>query len=96
MSTYKRIAAVKTTLRILKILADQRVPISGKEVAIALDESHGTIMCHLATLEDAGFVRRVGDHFELGMELALFWARKKSQLEGNLNKTRAELAELEA
>jgi DNA-binding IclR family transcriptional regulator len=37
-------------------------------------------MCHLATLEDLGFVSTVGDRFRLGMGLALFWARVKSTL----------------
>lgn len=95
MSTYKRIAAVELTIRILKMLAEQKQAVSGKEVSRALDESHGTLMCHLATLEDAGFVRKVGDHFELGMELALFWARKKSQLESVVATTRDELNLLE-
>jgi DNA-binding IclR family transcriptional regulator len=84
MSTYRRIAAVELTTRILKMLNDQKQPVGGQEVARALDEKHGTVMCHLATLEDAGFVRRIGEHYELGMELALFWARKKSQLENSV------------
>ena len=84
MSTYRRIAAVELTTRILKMLADQKQPVGGQEVARALDEKHGTVMCHLATLEDAGFVRRIGEHYELGMQLALFWARKKSQLENSV------------
>ncbi len=95
MSTYRRIGAVELTVRILKMLAEQKTPVSGKEVSRSLDESHGTIMCHLATLEDAGFVRKVGEHYELGMELALFWARKKSQIGSTIASMTDELKQLE-
>lgn len=95
MSTYRRIAAVELTTRILKMLNDQKQPVGGQEVARALDEKHGTVMCHLATLEDAGFVRRIGEHYDLGMELALFWARKKTQLENNIAVATEALNQLE-
>ncbi|WP_316347656.1 helix-turn-helix domain-containing protein [Desulfuromonas acetoxidans] len=95
MTTYKRIAAVELTTRILKMLAAQKKPVPGQEVARALDAANGTIMCHLATLEDAGFVRKVGEHYELGMELALFWARKKALLENTIAVTTEQLNELE-
>jgi len=96
MSTYRRIAAVELTTRILKMLADQKQAVSGDEIARSLDEKHGTIMCHLATLEDAGFVRKVGGHFELGSAMALFWARRKSRLEGTIVTAQYELKQLEA
>ena len=81
MSTYHRIVAVKTAARILEFLAHQQTPVTGQEVARALDLPHGTVMCHLATLDDVQFVRCVGDSYELGMKLSLFWARKKARLE---------------
>ncbi|MCF6267757.1 MAG: IclR family transcriptional regulator [Desulfuromusa sp.] len=96
MNTYKRIAAVELTTRIIKMLADQKEPVGGDAVAKSLDEKHGTVMCHLATLEDAGFVRKVGGHFELGDALALFWARRKSQLESMIDNARHKLNQLEA
>ena len=95
MSTYRRIAAVELTTRILNHLADQRNPVSGKAVATALGEAHGTIMCHLVTLEDAGYVQRVGEHFEFGTKLALHWARKKAQIEGRISRDTATLKQLE-
>jgi len=95
MSTYRRIAAVELTTRILNTLADQRQPASGKTIAGAVGEAHGTVMCHLVTLEDAGYVQRVGDHFELGTKLALHWARKKSQVEGRISRDTETLRQLE-
>jgi len=81
MRSYKRIAAVKTTIDIIRHLADRREPASGADVASGMSLQYGTVMCHLTTLEDSGMVRRIGDHFELGDGMALLWARKKSQLQ---------------
>lgn len=81
MTTYRRIAAVKTTIGILRHLADQKSPVPGSELARAAGVPVGTAMCHLVTLEDAGLVQRIGEHWKLGMGLALFWAKVKSQKE---------------
>lgn len=96
MSSYNRIAAIKVTVAILRYLADQKQPVSGQDVAKAVEVPHGTVMCHLATLEDERLVRSVGGAWELDMGLALFWARKKSQLQGTIDRAAAELKQLEA
>jgi DNA-binding IclR family transcriptional regulator len=95
MSSYNRIAAVKISVAILRHLADQKQPVSGKDVARAVDAPHGTVMCHLATLEDERLVRSVGGAWELDMGLALFWARKKAQLQGQIERAADELNQLE-
>lgn len=82
MASYTRIGAVKTTVAILRYLAEQREPVSGQDVATAMSIPHGTAMSHLATLEDEGMVQAVGGAYKLGMGLALLWARVKSNLEG--------------
>jgi DNA-binding IclR family transcriptional regulator len=81
MTTYKRIEAVTRTGEILKYLANQKEPVNGPQVAAGVNLPVGTVMCHLATLEDLGFVSTVGDRFKLGMGLSLFWARVRSSLE---------------
>lgn len=81
MSTYKRIAAVSTTIGILRHLAEQRGPVPGADVARATNLPVGTVMCHLVTLEESGFVQKIGEYWKLGMGLALFWARVKSSKE---------------
>ena len=86
MTTYRRIEAVRKTGEILKFLANVKEPASGPEVAKAVGLPTGTAMCHLATLEDLGFVLTVGDRFQAGMGLALFWARVKSTLEAQRDK----------
>lgn len=95
MSSYKRIAAVETALKILEFLAHRKEPASGQEVAEAMDIPHGTAMCHLVTLEDARFARRVGDGYELAMNAALLWARKKALLQGEIDRASRDLARLE-
>ncbi|MHB8110895.1 MAG: helix-turn-helix domain-containing protein [Syntrophorhabdaceae bacterium] len=80
-TTYKRIESVKKTGEILKFLAGQKEPVTGPKIAQAVNMAAGTTMCHLATLEDLGFVSIVGDRFRLGMGLALMWARVRSMLE---------------
>lgn len=94
MSSYNRIAAVTKALQILRFLADQKKPVSGKEVASAMGMAHGTVMCHLATMEDERFVRKAGEHFELGQEAGLLWARRKSSLAANITRSHGELNEL--
>ena len=84
MTTYKRIASVSKTVEVLRFLADQKLPVPGAEVARAVSLPTGTVMCHLVTLEDARLVRRIGEHWELSDGMAIFWARKKAQLETDM------------
>lgn len=95
MSSYRRIEAVRASVSILRFLADQREAVSGQDVARAVNMPHGTAMCHLATLEDERLVRAVGGAWELDMGLAVFWARRKAQLEGRIARDRRELEQLE-
>lgn len=91
MTTYRRIAAVSTAVAILRHLAEQREPVAGSDVARAVEVPVGTAMCHLTTLEDERLVRRIGEHWELSDGLAVFWARRKAQLEGGIMRMRSEL-----
>lgn len=77
-SSYKRIASVEKACAILAILAEAKEPLTGNEVATRVQLPDGTVMCQLATLQDAGFVQEVGGGWKLGMKLALFWAKVKA------------------
>jgi DNA-binding IclR family transcriptional regulator len=94
-TTYRRIEAVKLAACILRHLSGQRGPVSGRDVATALDQPHATVMCHLATLADEGLVRSAGGCWELGMGLALFWARYKAAAQGKIDRLNKELSQLE-
>lgn len=90
-TSYRRIDAVDLACQVIEFLAGQKEPVAGQAVAAALGKPHATVMCHLVTLEDRRFVRRIGDGYELGFALALFWARKKSQLEATRERIDREL-----
>ena len=94
MTTYRRIAAVETTIRVLRFLADQKEPVAGSHVARALDMPVGTVMCHLVTLEDDRITRRIGELWELGDGMAIFWARRKAQLECGIDRMKNDLREI--
>jgi DNA-binding IclR family transcriptional regulator len=94
-TTYRRIEAVAKSIAILKFLATQREPVTGPEIARAVDMPVATVMSQVITLQDFNFVRNVGGGFELGMEAALLWARKKALLEGEHRRTEQELQKLE-
>lgn len=97
MGTYKRISAVKIAADILRFLADQKDPVSGSEIAAAVGIKYGTVMCHLATLEDERFARKINgaEAFVLGQELALLWSRCKSNLTANRERIDNEIKRLE-
>lgn len=95
MKSYRRIAAVKTAIEILRFLSDQDEPVAGIEIAKALDIPQGTAMCHLATLEDEGFVERTGDSYGLGQDIAVMWAKRKALLETKINRCTQDLNQLE-
>jgi DNA-binding IclR family transcriptional regulator len=93
-TTYKRIETVRKAIEILKYLSKEKEPAQAKNIAQAVGLPVGTLMCHLATLEDAGYVRTLGDRFDLGFEIALAWARKKATLEGEKTKIEGQLESL--
>lgn len=92
--SYKKIAAVGITNQILVYLSKQRTPVSAAQIAHDTGIPYGTVMCHLATHEDFGIVRSVGEQFELGMEIAKFWARIKSREEARRNEAEHNLSEI--
>lgn len=94
MKTYRRVESVGKALGVLRFLADQRGPVSGAEVSRAVSLPVGTVMCHLTTMEDERMVRRIGDHWELGDGMAVLWARRKAQLEGDIERKKSQLNEI--
>lgn len=91
-TTYKRIRAVATTLEILECLADSRVPLTGSQVAERVNAPRPTVMCHLATLGDGGYVQGIGEKYRIGMKLAVFWAHLKARKEDELKTVQNDLA----
>jgi DNA-binding IclR family transcriptional regulator len=90
-NSYRRIEAVKKTADVIKYLAAARQPMTGQEVAEGVGMPTGTTMCHLISLADAGFVQQIGEGWQLGMGLALVWARVKSNLESSRDRAGRDL-----
>lgn len=95
MKSYHRIKSITKACEILEFLSEQREPVSGKEIAKAHFMPFGTAMCHLKTLEYAGFIKKEGEGFTLGLRLAVFWARTKSLLENQRTEIDKSLKTLE-
>jgi len=93
--SYRKIEAVRKAAEILKYLANEKGIVNGSEIAKAVALPMGTVMCHMATLEELGFVARIGDGYKLGMGLALMWARVKSGLEGERDRVERDLQIIE-
>lgn len=94
-NSYKRIEAVRKTGEILKCLAHQKDPVTAPVISQAVNLPTPTVMCHLSTLEELGFVQGVGDRWRLGLGLALIYARVKSSLEADRQRIDSTLGELE-
>lgn len=90
-TTYKRIEAVAKALQIIDYLAGVKDVATGPQIAQAIGMSVGTVMCHLATLEDGGIVTMIGGGYRLGMKLAVYWARVKSNLEAGITRQQRDL-----
>lgn len=90
-----RIKAVCTAAAILTAVANSREPMGSKEIATAVDIDPNAAFRQCATLDELGFLKEEGGKFVLGMGLALFWARKKSHLEGEREKIGGQLKTLE-
>lgn len=80
-ASYKRISAVKTAFEILEHLSDQSGPATPKEIAIALRLPYGTVMSHIATLCDGGYVLREGSGVRIGTRMCAFWLKAKASVE---------------
>ena len=95
-STYKSIAAGLKILKVLDIIGLSTVPMSGKDVAEVAEEAYGSTMTHITTLEQAGYIERVGDGYIITLKLGTFWAKKKASLQGVITRTQADLREIGA
>jgi DNA-binding IclR family transcriptional regulator len=91
-----RIDTVYTACQILEAVANSKEPIGAAEIAKTLGINANMAFRQCCTLEERGILQMVGDKkFDLGMKLAIFWARKKSRLQGERDTITRNLEELE-
>jgi len=79
--SYRRIGAVRTAMDVLEQLAQCNDLVTGKQLAEQMGLPYGTVMSHLATLCDGGYVIQVGEGYRIGARMSLFWVRTKAELE---------------
>lgn len=92
--TYRRIASVATAMGVLRWLAENGGAVSGADVAAGVGEAYPKVMCHLATLEDEGWVERVGEYWALGMESARLWSRYKARMMSTIDEAKSKLQKI--
>ena len=90
-SSYKRIESSAKTLQVLDFIMKQKEAPTAKEISDGTGLPVGTLMTHLATLEDEGWIERIHEYYRLTIKIALGWARKKSQLEDEIDKKKDQL-----
>lgn len=89
-----RIEAVYQAGQVLRTVADHKGLVGASEIAASLGIKVNTAFRMCITLEELGFLKQVGEKYELGMGLALFWARKKATLEGERDGIDRDLTQL--
>lgn len=89
-----RIESVFQAGQVLRAVAESKGAVGSTELAASLGMTVNTAFRMCATLEELGFLKQVGEKFELGMGLALFWARKKATLEGERESIERDITEL--
>lgn len=90
----RKIEVLNAANEILKTLQNGSEPIGISEIAKATSLSNDSVFRQLGTMDDLGWVRKVGDGYVLGMGLAVIWARFKAHTEGNINKLNNDLEQL--
>ena len=89
-----RIESVHQAGRVLRAVAENKGAMGASDIAKNLGITVNTAFRMCVTLEELGFLKQVCDKYDLGMGLALFWARKKAMLEGERSGIDRELESL--
>lgn len=90
-----RIESVYQAGQILRAVAETKGAVGSSEIAKSLGITSNTAFRMCVTLEELGFLKQIGDKYDLGMGLALFWARKKATLESERDGIDKDLLKLE-
>jgi DNA-binding IclR family transcriptional regulator len=77
----RKIEVLQAADAILGIIAGSKEPVGISEIAKTASLTTDSVFRQLGTMEDLGWVRKLGDGYAPGMRLSLLWARKKAMLE---------------
>jgi DNA-binding IclR family transcriptional regulator len=90
----RKIEVLVTANAILNVLKDSAEPVGPSEIAKATNLTTDSVFRQLGTMDDLGWVRKIGDGYVPGMGLAVIWARVKANTEGQINKLKQDLDRL--
>ena len=89
--SYRRIKSVQLTMDVIKFIARQEKPVTGNVIAKGLGASVETVMCHLTTLEEGGFVQEDSGQYSLGVYMAVIRQSVKRRLESTIEQAQKDL-----
>ena len=90
----RKIEVLMAADAILGIIASSKEPIGISEIAKTANLTNDSVFRQLGTMEELGWVRKIGDGYTPGMALAVIWARVKANTEGQINKLNQDLEQL--
>lgn len=90
----RKIEVLIAANEILNVLKNSAEPVGMPEIVKATNLTNDSVFRQLGTMEDIGWVRKVGDGYLLGMGLAVMWARVKANTEGQIDKLKQDLEQL--
>ncbi|HAR49531.1 MAG TPA: hypothetical protein DCR81_05410 [Smithella sp.] len=87
----RKIEVLMSTDAILNFIAESKEPVPAAEIAKAVNLTTDSVFRQIGTMEELGWVRKIGDGYTPGMRLAVIWARVKANTEGQIDKLKQDL-----
>lgn len=94
--TYNPVQSNYKFIDIIEFLHQQVTPVSGAQIARALDIPHGTVMSQLQPAIERKWVRSVGELYEAGPRISGMYAAYLQGLKDKRSSIDRELRDLEA
>jgi DNA-binding IclR family transcriptional regulator len=87
----RKIEVLMAADAILNFIAESKEPVAAAEIAKAISLSNDSVFRQIGTMEELGWVRKIGDGYTPGMALAVIWARVKANAEGQIQKLKQDI-----
>jgi DNA-binding IclR family transcriptional regulator len=94
--TYNPVQSSHKFVDIIEYLFQQPGPVTGTQIAKALEAPHATVMSHLIVALERKWVRQVGELYEPGLRLMGMYSAYKMGLQTKLDELQRDLNTLEA
>jgi DNA-binding IclR family transcriptional regulator len=90
----RKIEVLMAADAILNTIAGCKEPIGIPEIAKSTNLTNDSVFRQLGTMSELRWVEKIGDGYVLGMFIATIWARKKSMIEGDIERATRDLKEI--